>query len=113
MIVDGRDAARHLECLSEANRAVLLDPVHRMNGCAFRMVRQDRLRVQRDRVACDECRICEVAVNTLRNVAMAVEATLLLRRDRDLENREGVADFGSVGNVRHQAAFGGSTAIIA
>ena len=98
---------------SEANWAVLLDPMHRTNWCAFRMVRQDRLRVQRDGVACDECRIGEVAVNTLRNIAMAVEATLLFWRDRDLESREGVAGFGSVGNVRHQAAFGGSTAIIA
>ena len=63
------------------------------------MVRQDRLRVQRDGVACDECRIGGIAVNTLRNFAMAVEATLLLRRDRDLESREGVAGFGLVGNV--------------
>ena len=85
MIFDGRDAARHLECLPEANRAVLLDPMHRTNWCAFRMVRQDRLCVRRDGVACDECRIGEVAVNTLLNIAMAVEATLLFWRDRDLE----------------------------
>ena len=59
------------------------------------------------------CRIGEVAVNTLWNIIMAVEVTLLLRHNRDLRIREGVAGFGSVGNVRYQAAFGGSTAIIA
>jgi hypothetical protein len=38
IIVDGRDAARHLKRLAEANLTALLDPVRGMNGCAFRMV---------------------------------------------------------------------------
>ena len=48
MIVDGRAAARHLKCLAEANLTALLDPVHLMNGCAFRMVGQDRLCAKND-----------------------------------------------------------------
>ena len=96
MIFDRRHAPSHIQCFTQTNGTSLLDPVNRMHRRAFRVIGQDRLCVERDRIARYESRVCEFPVDAVRNIAVAVQAALLLRRHDDLENREIVTDFGAI-----------------
>ncbi len=113
MRCDGGDPARHLQGLAEANGAALLDPVDDVNRRMIRMIGQDGLGVERNRLARDESRVGMAAIEALVDPAMTVQTALFGFGYDDVEDRKFVSDFGAVGNgIGHwvqSAPFGSAT----